>query len=369
LKTFLCVLLAAGLAVTCSSCSWMAMDRVPEDYQPTQKPDCSGLGWPVLDTILAGTSSLGTYALGDFDMDTLSALGVLTILLYAASAVTGFVWCNTCYKARQEHADWNTQRNELKLAHTDKLSTSRSDMPSWARSEYTPKIKIAAVPERYRTYCKYQPGQVVRVETKQKKLQAEFVKCEARGVWLKTKTKEGVIPFRKIWKIEKVTPDAIEPAPAMPAPVVEAPQPVGPEKTAEATPEAEEVPVEESDLTTRGAFVIEGVRAFWGMGMASSDHGPYTARRLSDKRARQEIADIFKRNTDVFASVTPDGLRAREARFLQAIVKKSAVIDRWIDPREELHYSVAVLALSDCGLEIELANMLWERLARKTLGK
>lgn len=355
MKAVLSVLLAAGLAVICSGCSWVAMKRVPDDYQPSHRVECSSYGWPIVDTGLTSAFFIGSYVVGD---SAITIIPVIIAILYAASATTGFVWSNKCHQSREAHAAWKAKPDSLQLVITDKEKKDRRRLPAWAETERKAKLPTKTVPDRYRIFCKYEPGDMVRVETKAKAVQAEFVRCDANGVQLRKRKKVGTIPFRKIWTIKKVTQAAPKIVEAKPAPATKPAVPADPEKTAAAVVKPETGPVS----TTCGVFVTNGVRALWGMGTASSDHGPYTSRRLADKRARREIVEMLKRNMDVFAVMSPQGIRARVSAFTRATAKKAVIVDRWIVPEEENLYSVAVLALSECGLEPELANMLWERL-------
>jgi hypothetical protein len=79
------------------------------------------------------------------------------------------------------------------------------------------------IPDQYKVFCKYKKGDPVRVETKGKVIEADFVKCVYFGVRIrKTDGQEGAIPFEQIWMVSKRT-KAKEAAP-------EAPK--GPEKDA-----------------------------------------------------------------------------------------------------------------------------------------
>ena len=358
MKTILSVLLAAGLAVICSSCSWVAMKRVPEDYQPSQKVERSSYGWPIVDSVFTTAFFIGAYSASDLDVTAITAIPVIIAILYAASSTTGFVWSNKCHQTQVAHAAWMANPDSLRLVEADKKKKERLRLPSWANTERKATLMTETVPDRYQIFCKYEPGDIVRVETKTTVIQAKFVRCDAKGVQLRKKKKVGVIPFRKIWTIKKAAQAAPKAIVAKPTPAVKPAVPVTPEKTAAVRVEPEKEPVS----ATCGTFVTNGVRALWGMGMASSDHGPYTARRLADKRARRKIVEMLKRNTNVFAVMSPQGIRALVSAFTRATVKKAVIADRWIKPEEENHYSVAVLALSECGLEPELAHMLWERL-------
>lgn len=61
------------------------------------------------------------------------------------------------------------------------------------------------VPDQYKVFCKYKPGDHVRVETKTQVIEAEFQKCMYFGVRVKQKDKGiGVIPFEQIWMVKKI---------------------------------------------------------------------------------------------------------------------------------------------------------------------
>jgi hypothetical protein len=79
-------------------------------------------------------------------------------------------------------------------------------------------------------FCKYKAGDPVRVETKAKVIEAEFVKCVHFGVRVRKKDQGvGVIPFEQIWTVRKVAP-AQPAAPAVPKPAQPARTPAKPAK-------------------------------------------------------------------------------------------------------------------------------------------
>lgn len=74
------------------------------------------------------------------------------------------------------------------------------------------------VPDQYRVFCKYQPGDQIRLETKTQIIEAEFQRCMYFGIRVNQKEKgEGVIPFEQIWTVKKVVAPEPKPEPARPA--------------------------------------------------------------------------------------------------------------------------------------------------------
>ena len=66
------VLVALCLSVQCTGCSWLLMDRAPEDYIQHYDFECSGYGAPIADTIIGSLFltlgfSFATYAFGASD--------------------------------------------------------------------------------------------------------------------------------------------------------------------------------------------------------------------------------------------------------------------------------------------------------------
>ncbi len=83
------------------------------------------------------------------------------------------------------------------------------------------------VPEEFWSYCKFQAGDLVRVEQKSEIVEGEFVECVHSGVRVRPKGKDVVkVPFEKIWSVARQAPPAPVPAtpetpvapPAKPAP-------------------------------------------------------------------------------------------------------------------------------------------------------
>ena len=119
-------LIAAFLIAAFSStgCSWIFMDRAPIDPETVDLIDCSGIGWPVIDTIFAVGSlvyaGLQLHGAATYDPDeksifsgyskeTLIGLGITNLvfaLIHGASAGTGFYWANKCREAQRVRTQW-----------------------------------------------------------------------------------------------------------------------------------------------------------------------------------------------------------------------------------------------------------------------
>jgi hypothetical protein len=80
------------------------------------------------------------------------------------------------------------------------------------------------VPADFQAFCKFQPGELVRIEAKAEKVQGEFIRCLWNGVRVKTAAGEQrLVAFETIWTVTKAPPPPPpEPAapggPAVPAP-------------------------------------------------------------------------------------------------------------------------------------------------------
>lgn len=136
------VLLASMLAasLTTTGCSWIFMDRPPKNPETERLFDCSGPGWPVIDTIFAASSliyaGIQLHGHANFDPDehtiftsssktTLLVMGLINLafaLIHGASAGTGFYWSNECKEAQRKRAHWlKTRRSASQIK---KLETS-----------------------------------------------------------------------------------------------------------------------------------------------------------------------------------------------------------------------------------------------------
>jgi hypothetical protein len=128
-----------AMAISGTGCSWIFMDRAPADPETEDLIDCSGIGWPVIDTIFAVGSLVyagaqlhgvanydpdGNGIYSGFSKGTLLALGITNLvwaLIHGASAGTGFCWANTCREAQLTRTRWlKTRRSasQMKLLET-----------------------------------------------------------------------------------------------------------------------------------------------------------------------------------------------------------------------------------------------------------
>ena len=125
------VLLAALIALTLNAtgCSWIFMDRAPADPETEDLFDCSGVGWPVIDTIFAIGSLVyagaqfhaaanhdpdGNGIYSGFSKELLLGLGITNLvwaLIHGSSAATGFCWSNTCRESQQARTQWLKTRH------------------------------------------------------------------------------------------------------------------------------------------------------------------------------------------------------------------------------------------------------------------
>jgi hypothetical protein len=354
------------LAAASPGCSWIGMTTVPDDLLPGQKLECSGWTWPILDTVFTVGFSVAAYEVSDFGIGFLTAIPVIIALLYAASGGTGFYWANECHQARKS-------RVELKPASAavpdplvaGRAKPTKSKLPVWARPETLPapgpRRELKKVPSEYRHYCRYEAGTLVHLETKTQAAEVKFLKCTSIGVEVQRQDKAvGVIAYSRIWGISKAAP-AEKKLPAEPASI---PRPAPPPKV-EPPPVPETVEVEvETGQVTSGAFVMNNVKVFWGMGVALGASDPYSARRRSDRRARTEIFNLLKNNLHVFAGMAPEDVQMRLAALEKAAVKKTTIVDRWLNTEEDSCTSIAVLPVAECGLNPVEANILWNHISR-----
>jgi hypothetical protein len=120
--------LAVLLVVQSTACSMMTLKPLPENYRPSQPPDC-GSSWGLIpDTLFAAYSVAGLATLfligGGWhsspgsDMGPLEAINPaspgfgLTLLFLAVSALfvgsttTGLIWAKRCREATDSHEAW-----------------------------------------------------------------------------------------------------------------------------------------------------------------------------------------------------------------------------------------------------------------------
>jgi hypothetical protein len=132
IPALLAALLAASLSAT--GCSWIFMERPPKDPETERLFDCSGPGWPVIDTLFALGSlvyaGIQLHGNANFDPDehtlftsssktTLLAMGLINLafaLIHGASAGTGFYWSNECREAQRTRDHWlKTRRSATEM--------------------------------------------------------------------------------------------------------------------------------------------------------------------------------------------------------------------------------------------------------------
>ena len=104
--------LALAVGVATSSCSWIMMNPVPQDYHPSQIPRCGSSSGFVIDTILAAyfTGALvyqlhyppGMDDIGD-PLFQLFSFNIALAAVTLASAITGIIWAYDCKRANDSH--------------------------------------------------------------------------------------------------------------------------------------------------------------------------------------------------------------------------------------------------------------------------
>lgn len=150
------VLLAALIALTLNAtgCSLIFMERAPLDPETTDLFDCSGVGWPVIDTIFAVFSlvsaGLFIHSAANYNPDDKSTspetskgillgLGISNLiwaLFHGASAATGFCWADTCREAKQKRAQWIETRPPR--THMEQLDKSIEKAKQDPKEENSP---------------------------------------------------------------------------------------------------------------------------------------------------------------------------------------------------------------------------------------
>jgi hypothetical protein len=340
----------------------MGMKTVPDGWEPGQRVECSGPGWPILDGVFFLAFTTATFGLGDLDMGSLMVVPVLIMLLYGVSCGTGIYWAHQCNQAKGSRSKVRiiSPETERLLKVMDKLESGPRRLP-------------AGVPEKYKDFCNYLSGTLVRLESKTgKTAEVTFRKCTRFGV--EVERKDGVVgtaKYKRIWKISRAeTAPKAEPVATLPKPrpepePVPEPPPELPPKVSPSPPPPPEPAVEvEDEPDSSGAFVFNNVKVFWGMGIAEGVSDPYSARRRADRAARTRIAGLLERNLDVLIVEGDDDLGLKITRFKKAILKHSIIVDRWQDPEGTRLFSVAVLPIGECGLDQREANLLWNRSSR-----
>jgi hypothetical protein len=211
-------------------------------------------------------------------------------------------------------------------------------------------------------------------------------------LWIRIKSKRYKIPNEKISKLVVVGLDAYgNPAPtkdldvdlkyaehlkkyarhprgmpknAAPALQIEpepAPKPPPPPKVAQVPP------VPRPDPAKSGAFILEGTRLLWGMGVVTNVRDPGLARKLADARARKQVAVLLEYHiASVSRDENPDPL-TRPVIHWERTVEHLEIADRWEVAEEKASYSIAVVELEKCGLKKELQEKVWKRLEAEGL--
>ena len=100
-------------------------------------------------------------------------------------------------------------------AKVEAEARARAEAEARARAEE----EARPVPADFQSFCRFQPGELVRIEAKAEKVQGEFVRCLWNGVRVKTAAGEQrLVAFETIWTVTKAPPPPpAEPAPAAPA--------------------------------------------------------------------------------------------------------------------------------------------------------
>ncbi len=106
--------------------------------------------------------------------------------------------------AEHKKAAVEAQR-KAELEKKEKAAQEKSQAMARRRAEEESK----PVPGQFKIFCKFKPGDSVRVETKGSIIEGKFVRCVYFGVRIKKPDgQEGVIPFETIWMVRKPEPAA-----------------------------------------------------------------------------------------------------------------------------------------------------------------
>ena len=123
----LAIILVFCLAVQGVGCSMTIMNKVPDDYTPSQELHCGWTLWPFLDgliTLLSGTvASLSYYGISQINCDGHGDCGRTTLfvsmsplwmifLLYAISTGYGFHCAHECDETFEAHRKWRRMTPE-----------------------------------------------------------------------------------------------------------------------------------------------------------------------------------------------------------------------------------------------------------------
>jgi hypothetical protein len=124
-----------------------------------------------------------------------------------------------------------------------------------------------------------------------------------------------------------------------------------PEPEMERVQEQQEQPgkpqeAESESEPSQGAFLHEGKRALWALGVASATEDLGHGQKQADLNARKHLRAMV-------ASVNPTGAAGSEGDI--------HIVDRWVDPETGVCYSVAVLPLVATALLPAEAKALWDR--------
>lgn len=134
---FLAMPLAASLWISCPGCSFFFVKPVPENYHPSQEPECNGpdlviwdgvlgllllggatmefIGAAIVEPCQGGEAALGClFVPNPSGMIRVGIVGVIASALFATSMATGIHGAGDCRDARKRHRRWiedNLQRS------------------------------------------------------------------------------------------------------------------------------------------------------------------------------------------------------------------------------------------------------------------
>lgn len=153
--------LVMGVVLVLSGCAWLFQEHLPSGYEGhggRTEPDCSSTsGWGFVDGVVAVSSVAGViFAATNADQENQALYigsNVGTLVLSAASAITGVGWSSDCRRAKSNWEGGSEERDEerevkrlqreieLKEEAEERHAPQRREPPSPPPSSPTPNVQ------------------------------------------------------------------------------------------------------------------------------------------------------------------------------------------------------------------------------------
>jgi hypothetical protein len=175
-KPVIAVLVALCLVVQCTGCSWIFMERSPENYRSRFEIECSGYKMPTGDTVASFFYAViaFTYLMNSFDrfhndgIDIIYGYGSDTsrkisltfaalALIHGLSAWSGWCWASTCEETKNKREEWKSKLTPRQISALEKINQHKtcSKIESTMRSFPTTRKWERYIDECNGTWDKY----------------------------------------------------------------------------------------------------------------------------------------------------------------------------------------------------------------------